>query len=90
MIVSTKALFKHAYGKYAIGAYNINNAEQVMGLFRGNMASRAPFMTTTTWPRMTWISSQVPDTCAFLAQNPSGGAGLTGGVAARGGACGSS
>jgi len=36
MIVSTKELFKHAYGKYAVGAYNINNAEQVMGLFRGN------------------------------------------------------
>ena len=37
MIVSTKELFKHAYGKYAVGAYNINNAEQVLGLFRGNL-----------------------------------------------------
>ena len=44
MIVSTKLLFKHAYGKYAVGAYNINNAEQVMGLFRGNMDSKAPFI----------------------------------------------
>jgi fructose-bisphosphate aldolase class II len=44
MIVSTKLLFKHAYGKYAIGAYNINNAEQVMGLFRGNLDSQAPFI----------------------------------------------
>ncbi|MFN2164753.1 MAG: class II fructose-bisphosphate aldolase, partial [Anaerolineae bacterium] len=44
MIVSTKVLFEHAYGKYAVGAYNINNAEQVMGLFRGNMDSRAPFI----------------------------------------------
>ena len=44
MIVSTKDLFKHAYGKYAVGAYNINNAEQVMGLFRGNMDSKAPFI----------------------------------------------
>jgi fructose-bisphosphate aldolase class II len=44
MIVSTKALFAHAYGKYAVGAYNINNAEQVMGLFRGNMDSKAPFI----------------------------------------------
>ncbi|MCZ4497343.1 MAG: hypothetical protein JWM25_1928, partial [Thermoleophilia bacterium] len=24
MIVTTKDLFEHAYGKYAIGAYNIN------------------------------------------------------------------
>jgi fructose-bisphosphate aldolase class II len=44
MIVSTNALFKHAYGKYAVGAYNINNAEQVMGLFRGNLDSKAPFI----------------------------------------------
>jgi fructose-bisphosphate aldolase class II len=44
MIVSTSVLFKHAYGRYAVGAYNINNAEQVMGLFRGNLDSRAPFI----------------------------------------------
>ena len=44
MIVTTKDLFKAAYGKYAIGAYNINNLEQCMGLFRGNIASKAPFI----------------------------------------------
>ncbi|MCK5850877.1 MAG: ketose-bisphosphate aldolase [Kiritimatiellae bacterium] len=44
MIVSTKDLFAHAYGKYAVGAYNINNAEQIMGLFKGNMDSKAPFI----------------------------------------------
>ncbi len=44
MIVSTNELFKHAYGKYAVGAYNINNLEQTMGLFRGNMESKAPFI----------------------------------------------
>ena len=44
MIVSTKELFKHAYGKYAVGAYNINNAEQTMGLFRGCIQSKAPFI----------------------------------------------
>jgi fructose-bisphosphate aldolase, class II len=44
MIVSTKKLFEHAYGKYAVGAYNINNAEQIMGLFRGNIESKAPFI----------------------------------------------
>ena len=44
MIVSTKKLFEHAYGKYAVGGYNINNAEQVMGLFRGNIDSQAPFI----------------------------------------------
>ncbi|MDR0994242.1 MAG: ketose-bisphosphate aldolase [Verrucomicrobiota bacterium] len=44
MIVTTKELFKHAYGKYAIGAYNINNLEQTMGLFEGNVSSKAPFI----------------------------------------------
>ena len=37
MIVTTKELFRHAYGKYAVGAYNINNLEQTVGLFRGNL-----------------------------------------------------
>jgi fructose-bisphosphate aldolase class II len=44
MIVTTKKLFAAAYGKYAIGAYNINNLEQTMGLFRGNLDSQAPFI----------------------------------------------
>ncbi len=44
MIVTTKELFKAAYGKYAIGAYNINNLEQTMGLFRGCVDSQAPFI----------------------------------------------
>jgi len=44
MIVPTNKLFDHAYGKYAVGAYNINNAEQIMGLFRGNLDSKAPFI----------------------------------------------
>jgi fructose-bisphosphate aldolase class II len=44
MIVTTKKLFEAAYGKYAIGAYNINNLEQTMGLFRGNLDSKAPFI----------------------------------------------
>ena len=44
MIVTTKKLFEAAYGKYAIGAYNINNLEQTVGLFRGNLRSQAPFI----------------------------------------------
>jgi fructose-bisphosphate aldolase class II len=44
MIVTTKDLFKLAYGKYAVGAYNINNMEQCMGLFRGCIDSKAPFI----------------------------------------------
>ena len=37
MIVTTNQLFEQAYGKYALGAYNINNLEQMVGLFRGNL-----------------------------------------------------
>lgn len=44
MIVTTAKLFEAAYGKYAIGAYNINNLEQAMGLFQGNLDSKAPFI----------------------------------------------
>ncbi|MGE0605566.1 MAG: ketose-bisphosphate aldolase [Pirellulales bacterium] len=56
MIVTTKDLFNIAYGKYAVGAYNINNLEQTIGLFRGalglkdsnsepaNPAASAPFI----------------------------------------------
>jgi len=44
MIVTTAQLYKVAYEKFAIGAYNINNMEQLLGLFRGNVQSRAPFI----------------------------------------------
>ncbi len=44
MIVTTKDLFKIAYGKFAVGAYNINNMEQCIGLFQGNLDSQAPFI----------------------------------------------
>jgi fructose-bisphosphate aldolase class II len=44
MIVTTKKLFEAAYGKYAVGAYNINNLEQAVGLFKGNLDSQAPFI----------------------------------------------
>lgn len=44
MIVTTAELFKVAYGKFAIGAYNINNMEQALGLFEGNQRAQAPFI----------------------------------------------
>src|SRR6476469_1082824 len=44
MIVTTKQLYKVAYKKFAVGAYNINNLEQTMGLFRGCIQSKAPFI----------------------------------------------
>ena len=44
MIVTTNDLYKVAYKKFAVGAYNINNLEQTMGLFRGCIQSKAPFI----------------------------------------------
>lgn len=44
MITTTKTLFDAAYGKFSIGAYNINNMEQILGLFRGGQQSNAPFI----------------------------------------------
>jgi len=44
MIVTTDDLFKVAYGRFAVGAYNINNMEQCIGLFEGNLQSNAPFI----------------------------------------------
>ncbi len=44
MIVTTAQLYKVAYRKFAVGAYNINNLEQSMGLFRGCIESQAPFI----------------------------------------------
>src|SRR6185369_14192812 len=44
MIVTTQQLYKVAYGKFAVGAYNVNNMEQILGLFRGCLESQAPFI----------------------------------------------
>lgn len=44
MIVTTQELFKLAYGHFAVGAYNINNMEQTLGLFQGCISSQAPFI----------------------------------------------
>src|SRR6476646_3081709 len=44
MIVTTKQLYNVAYGKFAVGAYNVNNMEQILGLFRGCLESQAPFI----------------------------------------------
>ena len=44
MIVTTATLFHAAYGKYAVGAWNINNMEQALGLFEGHKRADAPFI----------------------------------------------
>ncbi len=44
MLVTTDRLFQIAYGRFAIGAYNINNMEQAIGLFRGAIEAQAPII----------------------------------------------
>jgi len=60
MIVTTNDLFRHAYGNYAVGAYNINNLEQTVGLFRGNLgkskSNEAPTDAATSAPFIIQIS----------------------------------
>jgi fructose-bisphosphate aldolase class II len=42
MLVAAHDLLKAAYGRFIIGAYNVQNMEQVLGVFRGSLAARAP------------------------------------------------
>jgi len=44
MIVTTKELFKHAYGKYAVGGLQHQQPGADHGLFQGNLDSKAPFI----------------------------------------------
>lgn len=44
MIVTTGRLYRLAYGEYALGAYNVNDMEQVLGLFEGHERAQAPFI----------------------------------------------
>ena len=48
MRTSGKILLKQAYGKYGIGAFNIFNAEQVHGVFRGAIKSASPVIIQIT------------------------------------------
>ncbi|MCG8308051.1 MAG: class II fructose-bisphosphate aldolase [Cytophagales bacterium] len=48
MLVSTKVLFKHCYGKFAIGALNIWSMEQTLALFRAGEKTSSPFIVQMT------------------------------------------
>lgn len=48
MRVPIKNLYQHAYGKYGIGAFNVFNAEQVHGIFRGASKVAAPVIIQLT------------------------------------------
>jgi fructose-bisphosphate aldolase class II len=48
MRLATIDLLKTAYGRYAVGAFNVCNLEQVHGLFRGAAQARAPIIVQFT------------------------------------------
>ncbi len=48
MRVPITQLYKEAYGKYGIGAFNVFNAEQVHGVFRGASKAGAPIIIQLT------------------------------------------
>jgi fructose-bisphosphate aldolase, class II len=48
MRTSIHKLFKRAYGNYGIGAFNVFNAEQVHGVFRGSQLSQTPVIIQVT------------------------------------------
>ena len=52
MIVTTAQLFQEAYGRYAVGAYNINNMEQALGLFQGHIEAQAPFIIPVSYTHL--------------------------------------
>jgi len=48
MRLPTLELLRAAYGRYALGAFNVSNLEQVHGLFRGASRAQAPFLVQFT------------------------------------------
>lgn len=48
MLVSTTALFKECYGKFAIAAFNVWSMEQIHALFSAGVKSASPFIVQMT------------------------------------------
>src|SRR5688572_21394407 len=48
MRLATIDLLKAAYGRYALGAFNVCNLEQIHGLFRGAARAKAPIIVQFT------------------------------------------
>ncbi len=43
-LVSSKEMFKNAYGKYAVGAFNVNNMEIIQGIVEAAKEEQAPLI----------------------------------------------
>jgi fructose-bisphosphate aldolase, class II len=68
MIVTTRQLFDLAYGRFAVGAYNINNMEQALGLFEGHIRARAPFIVQLSKGARSYAGSRMLEAILRAAQ----------------------
>jgi fructose-bisphosphate aldolase class II len=59
MQVSIRKLFKEAYKNYGVGAFNVFNAEQVNGVFRGAQLCRVPVILQITPVARKYMGSYV-------------------------------
>ncbi len=59
MMISTKILFKHCYGKYAIAAVNVFTMEQIHGLFSAAEYSNAPIIVQITPAARNYANAQM-------------------------------
>lgn len=59
MRVPVKKLYQQAYGKFGIGAFNVFNAEQVHGIFRGAKKAEAPVIIQLTPVARNYIHPEI-------------------------------
>jgi len=59
MQIPVDILFRHAYKRFGIGAFNVFNVEQIQGVFRGAQLCGAPVILQTTPAALDYISTEV-------------------------------
>ena len=69
MRVPIQDLYHHAYGNYGIGAFNVFNAEQVHGVFRGASQTKAPIIIQLTPVAREYMNPQMLEGILAAAQS---------------------
>jgi len=68
MRVPIRKLYLQAYGKYGIGAFNVFNAEQIHGVFRGAGSVKAPVIIQLTPVARNYIHPEMLETMIAAAE----------------------
>ncbi len=63
MRAAIKDMFSKAYGKYALGAFNVFNAEQVLALFQGASTCNRPLIVQITPVAQKYLHSEMLEYC---------------------------